>query len=135
MWNLIKPRPKTLWLWQLSLLVLLFVFWHVMTVPGLIPPMMFDNERQAAFFFGEPLQVAARIWAWFVTDADIYPHLGVTLAETLMADTNRAKARGMAAMGDSTPSTRKASNRDCESGMMWMTVARSRPARAIDKRR
>ena len=85
MWNLIKPRPKTLWLWQLSLLVLLFVFWHVMTVPGLIPPMMFDNERQAAFFFGEPLQVAARIWAWFVTDADIYPHLGVTLAETLMA--------------------------------------------------
>lgn len=85
MWNLIKPRSNTLWLWQLSLLVLLFGFWHVMTVPGLIPPMMFDNERQAAFFFGEPLKMAARIWAWFVTDADIYPHLGVTLAETLMA--------------------------------------------------
>jgi len=85
MWNLIKPRSNTLWLWQLSLLVLLFVFWYVMTAPGLIPPMMFDNDRQAAFFFGEPLQVAARIWAWFVTDADIYQHLGVTLAETLMA--------------------------------------------------
>jgi NitT/TauT family transport system permease protein len=85
MWNLIKPRSNTLWLWQLSLLVLLFVFWHLMTVPGLIPPMMFDNERQAAFFFGEPLKMAARILAWFVTDADIYPHLAVTLAETLMA--------------------------------------------------
>ncbi len=85
MWKLIKPRAHTLWLWQLSLLVLLFVFWHVMTVPGLIPPMMFDNDRQAAFFFGEPLKVADRIWVWFVTDADIYQHLAVTLAETLMA--------------------------------------------------
>jgi NitT/TauT family transport system permease protein len=33
---------------------------------------MFDNDRQAAFFFGEPLKIFARIWAWFVTDADIY---------------------------------------------------------------
>jgi NitT/TauT family transport system permease protein len=85
MWTLIKPRSGNLWLWQLSLLVLLFVFWHVMTVPGLIPPMMFDNDTQAAFFFGEPLKMADRIWAWFVGDADIYKHLGVTLAETLMA--------------------------------------------------
>ncbi len=85
MWNLIKPRRSTLWLWQLSLLVLLFVFWHVMTVPGLIPPMMFENDRQAAFFFGEPLKMMVRIWDWFVVDADIYQHLGVTLAETLMA--------------------------------------------------
>ena len=57
MWNLIKPRAATLRFWQLGLLVLVFVFWHVMTAPGLIPPMMFDNERQAAFFFGEPVQV------------------------------------------------------------------------------
>ena len=85
MWKLIKPRSGNLWLWQLGLLVLLFVFWHVMTVPGLIPPMMFDNDRQAAFFFGEPLKMAERIWVWFVTDADIYQHLGITLAETLMA--------------------------------------------------
>ena len=85
MWKLIKPRGGNLWLWQLGLLVLLFVFWHVMTVPGLIPPMMFDNDRQAAFFFGEPLKMADRIWVWFVTDADIYQHLAVTLAETLMA--------------------------------------------------
>lgn len=85
MWKLIKPRHANLWLWQLSLLVLLFVFWHVMTTPGLVPPMMFDNDTQAAFFFGEPLKMVARVWAWFVTDADIYQHLGVTLAETLMA--------------------------------------------------
>ena len=85
MWTLLKPRSGNLWLWQLGLLLLLFVFWHVMTVPGLIPPIMFDNDTQAAFFFGEPLKMAARIWAWFVGDADIYKHLGVTLAETLMA--------------------------------------------------
>lgn len=85
MWNLIKPRAKNLWLWQSSLLLMLFVFWHVMTVPGLIPPMMFDNDRQAAFFFGEPLKMFVRIWDWFVRDADIYQHLGVTLTETVLA--------------------------------------------------
>jgi NitT/TauT family transport system permease protein len=85
MWNLIKPRTKTLWLWQLSILILVFLFWHVMTVPGLIPPMMFDNDRQAAFFFGEPLKMFVRIWDWFVRDADIYQHLGVTLTETVLA--------------------------------------------------
>ncbi|MBE0474557.1 ABC transporter permease [Rhodoferax sp.] len=85
MWKMIKPHGGNLWLWQVSLLLALLGFWHVMTVPGLIPPMMFDNDSQAAFFFGEPLKVAERIWAWFVTDADIYQHLGVTLAETMMA--------------------------------------------------
>lgn len=85
MWNLIKPQPKTLRLWQAALLVVLIAFWYLMTTPGLVPPFMFDNDRQAAFFFGEPLQVAQRIWTWFVTDADIYEHLGVTLVETLLA--------------------------------------------------
>lgn len=85
MWKLIKPRPATLRLWQLGLLVLMFVFWHAMTKPGLIPPFMFENDRQAAFFFGEPVRIFERIWAWFVTDADIYIHLWVTLAETVMA--------------------------------------------------
>lgn len=85
MWNWIKPRSGTLWFWQLGLLLLLFVFWHVMTVPGLVPPFMFENDRQAAFFFGEPLKMVVRVWDWFVGDADIYKHLGVTLTETLMA--------------------------------------------------
>lgn len=84
-WNLIKPRKATLRLWQLGLLVLLFVVWHVLTQPGLIPPFMFDNDRQAAFFFGEPVQIFERIWAWFVGDANIYQHLGITLIETLLA--------------------------------------------------
>ncbi len=85
MWSFVKPRPSNLRLWQAGLLVALFVFWHVMTTPGLVPPFMFDNDRQAAFFFGEPLKVFARIWAWFVGDADIYRHLWVTLVETLLA--------------------------------------------------
>jgi NitT/TauT family transport system permease protein len=72
-------------LWQVALLVGVFVLWHVMTLPGLLPPLFFDNDRQAAFFFGEPLKIGARIWAWFVTNADIYRHLAVTLTETLLA--------------------------------------------------
>ena len=72
-------------LWQALLLLVVIGFWHVMTEPGLVPPMMFQNDRQAAFFFGQPWQVAQRIWAWFVTDADIYRHLRVTLTETVLA--------------------------------------------------
>ena len=85
MWQLIKPRPGNLRLWQIALLLLIFGFWWAMTTPGLLPNFMFDNDRQAAFFFGEPAKVAVRIWAWFVTEADIYRHLGVTLVETLLA--------------------------------------------------
>jgi len=85
MWRLIRPRPGNLRIWQVGLLVAIFAFWHVMTAPGLVPPFMFDNDRQAAFFFGEPVKIAGRIWAWFVAEADIYRHLAVTLAETLLA--------------------------------------------------
>jgi len=85
MWEQIQPRPGNLRLWQVGLLVVLFVLWHALTKPGLIPSFLFENDRQAAFFFGEPLKVLARIWAWFIVDADIYGHLGITLAETLLA--------------------------------------------------
>ena len=78
-------RPRYLWVWQLALLLALFGFWHAMTTPGLLPLFMFDNDRQAAFFFGEPVKVLGRVWAWFVTTGDIYRHLGVTLIETLLA--------------------------------------------------
>jgi NitT/TauT family transport system permease protein len=77
--------PRYVRLWQVALLAGVFVLWHVLTKPGLLPPMFFDNDRQAAFFFGEPLKIAARIWAWFVTNADIYRHLIITLTETLLA--------------------------------------------------
>ena len=42
----------TLRAWQLALLVAVFVLWHVLTAPGLLPPFLFDDDRQAAFFFG-----------------------------------------------------------------------------------
>jgi len=85
MWTALKPNSRNLRVWQLGLLVALLLFWHAMTKPGLLPNFMFDNDRQAAFFFGEPLVVAQRIWRWFVTNADIYRHLGVTLIETFLA--------------------------------------------------
>jgi NitT/TauT family transport system permease protein len=85
MWSFLKPRTGNLRFWQVGLLVVVFAFWHVMTQPGLLPNFMFENDRQAAFFFGQPLKVFARIWTWFVTDADIYKHLWVTLVETILA--------------------------------------------------
>jgi NitT/TauT family transport system permease protein len=85
MWNLLKPNPRNLRVWQVGLLVAVFAVWHVLTTPGLVPPMVFENDQQAAFFFGEPVKIFGRIWAWFVRDADIYAHLWVTLVETVLA--------------------------------------------------
>ena len=85
MWNFIKPRQANLRLWQIALLATIFLVWHALTTPGLVPVFVFENDRQAAFFFGEPLKIFARIWAWFVTNADIYQHLWVTLLETVLA--------------------------------------------------
>jgi NitT/TauT family transport system permease protein len=72
-------------LWQALVLVAVFAVWYVLTKPGLVPPLVFENDSQAAFFFGEPLAIFARVWRWFVVDADIYRHLGVTLIETVLA--------------------------------------------------
>jgi NitT/TauT family transport system permease protein len=76
---------KYLRLWQLGLLVGVFVLWHLLTTPGLLPNFMFENDRQAAFFFGEPLKIFDRIWQWFIGRADIYEHLWITLIETVLA--------------------------------------------------
>lgn len=59
---------------QVSLLLGLFVLWHLLVKLDVLP----------AFFFGEPLLVLERIWDWFVS-GKIYPHLGITLLETLLA--------------------------------------------------
>jgi len=75
---------RFLWLWQILLLVGIFLLWHVLTSPGLIPPIFFDNPSRAAFFFGEPLKIFMAIWVWF-TEGTIYPHLWVTLQETALA--------------------------------------------------
>jgi NitT/TauT family transport system permease protein len=85
MWNLLKPNARNLRWWQLGLLVATFAFWHLMTKPGLLPPIFFDNENDAKFFFGEPVKILARIWDWFVVDREIYRHLWVTLLETVLA--------------------------------------------------
>ena len=62
MWQAFKPNPRNLRVWQLGLLLAIFALWHVLTTPGLVPPMVFENDQQAAFFFGEPLKVFGRIW-------------------------------------------------------------------------
>jgi NitT/TauT family transport system permease protein len=85
MWRLIRPNPRNLRLWQAGVLVAFFALWYVMTKPGLLPPIFFEKDNDAAFFLGEPLKVFARIWDWFVVKRDIYGHLWVTLVETLLA--------------------------------------------------
>jgi len=89
MWRSLAPSDKTLRAWQLGLLVVLMVGWHLLS-----------RNEQTAFFLGEPVKVAGRIWSWFVPmavapnalfpeglegRADIYLHLGVTLLETVLA--------------------------------------------------
>jgi NitT/TauT family transport system permease protein len=85
MWQRIRPSRRNLRLWQIGVLLMLFLLWHVLTTPGMVPPFLFADDRQAAFFFGEPLKIFARVWDWFVVSADIYKHLWVTLVETLLA--------------------------------------------------
>ncbi len=71
-------------LYQLLVLAALLLVWYALTSPTLLPPIYFDNPHRAAFFFGEPLKVASRLWQWFAT-GEIFIHLGVTLFETLAA--------------------------------------------------
>ncbi len=61
---------------QVALPLILILLWHVATQTGVLQP----------FFFGEPTQVFATIWKWFVSGS-IYPHLWITLVETLLAFT------------------------------------------------
>ena len=77
-------KKMPIWFWQLALLIAIFVIWHLLTVPGLIPPIFFDNENKASFFFGEPLKIFSVIHVWF-TEGEIYRHLWVTLQETALA--------------------------------------------------
>ena len=48
--------------------------WYILTQTKILPP----------FFFGEPLKVAAQMWTWFYSGS-IYPHLAITLLETMLA--------------------------------------------------
>jgi len=71
-------------LWQALLLVAIFALWQVLSQPGLLPPVVWDNEHRASFFFGEPVKMLKVIWVWF-SSGEIYPHLWVTLQETALA--------------------------------------------------
>ena len=85
----LKPSGKNLRHWQVGVLVVFLLAWQLVT-----------RNEQYAFFLGEPIKVAARIWSWFMPfgfepgtlfpdgvpgRADIYLHLGVTLLETMLA--------------------------------------------------
>jgi NitT/TauT family transport system permease protein len=85
----IRPNERNLRAWQVGVLVVVLVLWHLAS-----------RNEQTAFFLGEPIKVAGRVWSWFVPlevppnvlfpdglpgRADIYQHLGVTLLETVLA--------------------------------------------------
>ena len=83
------PSRGTLRAFQLLVLLVALVAWHLLS-----------RNQQMAFFFGDPVSVAGRIWSWFLPfevpanalfpeglkgNADIYQHLGTTLLETVLA--------------------------------------------------
>lgn len=69
--ELSRPVLRSL---QLALLMALLLIWH-----------WASQNQNVAFFFGRPVEVAQVIWAWFVTDANVYRHLWITLSETVLA--------------------------------------------------
>jgi NitT/TauT family transport system permease protein len=80
---------RNLRIWQAALLIAVLFVWQLVSL-----------DAQYAFFLGEPVKVAGRIWSWFMPmglepnalfpegvpgRADIYIHLGITLLETMLA--------------------------------------------------
>ncbi len=89
MFDALKPSTKNLRYWQVGLFIFVMLMWHLVS-----------RNNQYAFFIGEPIKVAGRVWSWFMPyaieanalfpeglpgRADIYQHLGVTLLETVLA--------------------------------------------------
>jgi NitT/TauT family transport system permease protein len=68
-------------LYHALLLGLVFAFWYAMTTPGIVSA---EFAKNTAFFFGRPVEVLKVIWVWF-SGGKIYPHLAITLVETLLA--------------------------------------------------
>lgn len=42
-------KTLTLRLWQAGLLVAVFVLWHLLTTPGLVPPFLFATTARPPF--------------------------------------------------------------------------------------
>ena len=76
-----RSSRARLGVYHLLLLGAVFVVWYALTTPGLVSE---DFAKNTAFFFGKPIQVMQVVWEWFVS-GKIYPHLAVTLVETLLA--------------------------------------------------
>jgi NitT/TauT family transport system permease protein len=84
-----RPSGRNLRYWQFGVLIVFLLVWQLVS-----------RNQQYAFFLGEPVKVAGRVWSWFMPfgigenwlfpeglpgRADIYVHLGVTLLETVLA--------------------------------------------------
>jgi NitT/TauT family transport system permease protein len=74
-------RRVTLAVWHIAILAIVFGVWYALTTPGIVDP---AYANRIAFFFGRPLQVVKVVIDWFVS-GKIYPHLAITLWETLLA--------------------------------------------------
>jgi NitT/TauT family transport system permease protein len=67
--------------YHLVLAAIVFGCWYLLTEPILWSP---EFAKKMAFFFGRPLEVIKVVIDWFVS-GKIYPHLAITLWETLLA--------------------------------------------------
>src|SRR6202795_4606099 len=76
-----RESGRRLALYHVLLLAARFAVWYALTTPGIVSE---EFAEHTAFFFGKPLQVLKVTWTWFAS-GKIYPHLGVTLLETLLA--------------------------------------------------
>ena len=66
---------------HVAILGVVFVVWYALTTPGIVSE---AYASKIAFFFGRPLQVVRVVFDWF-TSGKIYPHLAITLWETVLA--------------------------------------------------
>jgi|SRR5882672_4586416 len=76
-----RPGRAQLAIWHIVILGIVFAIWYGITTPGLVSE---TYANKIAFFFGRPLQVVKVVIDWF-TSGKIYPHLAITLWETLLA--------------------------------------------------
>ncbi|MGV3492873.1 MAG: ABC transporter permease, partial [Ramlibacter sp.] len=51
----LAPNDRNLRVWQAGVFLLVLLAWHFAS-----------RNEQTAFFIGEPVKVAGRIWSWFV---------------------------------------------------------------------
>lgn len=70
----VSARRRWMLAGQAGIVLVALLLWQVLTQTELLPP----------FFFGRPLPVMMKIWAWF-SSGEIWPHLLTTLTETMMA--------------------------------------------------